>query len=114
MTLDLFRQQFGCDEIALSLRQCYLLDPGGEPIGTASGWTYDGFHGPEWGRVHWVAMASEYQGQGLSKPLLAAVLQRLVELGHTKAYLTTSRDRPVAVSLYRRFGFATLAAEPTP
>ncbi len=54
--------------------------------------------------MHWVAIAADHQGQGLSKPLLSAVLRRLVELGHTKAYLTTSTERPVALALYRLLG----------
>jgi GNAT superfamily N-acetyltransferase len=108
ITLDLFYEQFGRDPGTLSARQCYLLDPRGEAIGTATAWTYDGFRGPEYGRIHWVAVARDYQGQGLSKPLLGAVCRRLVELGHTRAYLTTSTQRPVAVALYRRFGFAEL------
>jgi GNAT superfamily N-acetyltransferase len=108
ITLDLFREQFGTDVDVLSARQCYLLSGAGQPIGTASAWLYDGFRGPEYGRVHWVAVAEEYQGQGLSKPLLSAVCQRFVELGHTKAYLTTSSERPRAVALYRRLGFFEL------
>jgi GNAT superfamily N-acetyltransferase len=106
--LDLFREQFGTDIDVLSARQCYLLNGAGRPIGTASAWLYDGFRGPEYGRIHWVAVVEEYQGQGLSKPLLSAVCRRLAELGHTRAYLTTSTERPVAVALYQRFGFVPL------
>lgn len=108
ITLDTFQRWFGTDAAEHACRIAYLLDPTGRPIGTAAAWTYDGFRGPEWGRVHWVALARAYQGQGLSKPLLAAVLQRMAELGHTRAYLTTDAERPVAVNLYRRFGFREL------
>lgn len=108
VALDTFSRWFGTDVVAQSQRIAYLLDPAGRPIGTAAAWTYDGFRGPEWGRVHWVAIAQEYQGQGLGKSLLSIVLHRLVELGHTKAYLTTSTERPAAVALYRRFGFSPL------
>jgi GNAT superfamily N-acetyltransferase len=111
VTLDLFREQFGGDVDVLTVRQCYLLDGAGRPIGTASAWLYDGFRGPEYGRIHWVAIAEQYQGQGLSKPLLSAVCQRLVALRHTKAYLTTSSERPRAVALYRRFGFTEMPQE---
>jgi GNAT superfamily N-acetyltransferase len=113
VTLDLFREQFGTDVAALSARQSYLLNEAQEPVGTAAGWTYDGFRGPEYGRVHWVALARDYHGQGLSKPLLGAVCQRLLELGHTKAYLTTSRRRPAAIALYSSFGFIEVAQQPS-
>ncbi len=108
ITPDTFYKWFGTDAAAHAQRIAYLIAPDGQPIGTAAAWTYDGFRGPEWGRVHWVAIAGEYQGQGLSKPLLSAILQRMVELGHTAAYLTTGHDRPIAVALYRSFGFTEL------
>jgi GNAT superfamily N-acetyltransferase len=106
--LDLFRSQYGADEDALRRRMCFLLAPDGEPVGTATAWSHDGFRGPEWGRVHWVAVAEAHQGRGLGKALMSVVCRRLVDLGHTKAYLTTSRDRPNAVALYRAFGFVEL------
>lgn len=106
--VDIFYEWFGTDIGAQSQRIAYLMDGAEDPIGTAAAWTYYGFRGPEYGRIHWVAVAGEYQGRGLSKSLMSAVCQRLVELGHTKAYLTTSRERAVAVALYRRFGFREL------
>jgi GNAT superfamily N-acetyltransferase len=109
ITAGSFGEWFGTDAAAHEQRIAYLIDPAGRPAGTAAAWTYDGFRSPEWGRLHWVAMAGEQQGQGLSKPLLSAVLQRMVDLGHTAAYLTTDVSRPVAVALYRRFGFVPLA-----
>ncbi len=106
--MDLFHAQYGSDEAELGRRMCFLLAPGGKPVGTATAWSYDGFRGPEWGRIHWVAVAQDYQGRGLAKVLLSAVCRRLTELGHAKAYLTTSRERPNAVALYRSFGFREL------
>ena len=35
------------------------------------------------GIVHYVAMLPKYKGQGLSKPLMVAVLKKLRQLGHT-------------------------------
>lgn len=108
VTLDLFTAQYGTDERELRRRICFVMTPGREPVGTATAWSYDGFRGPEWGRVHWVAVAEAYQRRGLAKALMSAVCQRLVELGHKSAYLTTDAERPVAVALYRRFGFVEL------
>jgi hypothetical protein len=47
----------------------------------------------------------QHQGRGLGKPLLAAICERLSQLGHTRARVTTSTGRPAAVNLYLHFGF---------
>jgi GNAT superfamily N-acetyltransferase len=106
----LFREQFGNDEKLLAQRQLYLCD-GANEIGTATAWF--GEEGPTGatGRVHWVAIVPDYQGRGLSKPLLSATLLRLRELGHTRAFLTTSTPRKQAISLYEKFGFVQVPAE---
>lgn len=78
----------------------------GTPIGTATAWFDNDHNGLPCGRLHWVAMVPKLQGQGLAKPLLTTVCQRLRELGHTRAYLTTSSERIPAINLYLGFGFA--------
>ncbi len=97
-----FATWFGDDETVLCVRQKYLIAPDGEVIGTATAW----FDDAETGRVHWVAIVPEYQGRGLARPLLSVIGQTLRELGHSRAVLTTSRQRPVALALYEKFGFA--------
>jgi len=92
----------------LSERQCYLLAPTGEVIGTGTAWFNDNFEGASWGRVHWMAVLPEFQGQGLGKVLMSAICRRLRELGHPRAYLTTSTARVSAINLYLRFGFAPM------
>src|ERR1051325_3616272 len=89
----------------LHQRQCYLLDPRGEFIGTATAWLGEGERA-EWGRVHWMAIVPEFQGRGLGKILLAVICHRLRELGHERAFLHTSAARLQAIRLYWRFGFA--------
>jgi GNAT superfamily N-acetyltransferase len=54
-----------------------------------------------------------YQGRGLSKPLLSIVCERMRDLGHDKAMLSTSTARPVAVNLYLHFGFRPLIRHDT-
>lgn len=108
ITSDLFLQQFGSDTALLTQRQCYLFGGEGEAIGTGTAWFDDQFEGARYGRVHWIAIVPGYQGRGLGKPLLAAVCQRLRQLGHDRAYLSTSTARLPAIKLYLRFGFAPL------
>ena len=101
----LHREQFGTDMDELAKRQCFLCGPDGEPIGTASAWYGKPAPGPQWGRVHRVAIVPAMQGQGLSKPLLTCVCSRLHELGHRCAYLTTETPRIPTIGLYLSFGF---------
>jgi len=105
ITLALFAEAFGEGRGELPLRQCFLCDAEGAPIGTATAWFNRDYYGRGYGRLHWVAILPEWQGRGLAKPLLTAVCKRMRELGPNRAYLTTATVRPPAVSLYFRFGF---------
>lgn len=102
----LFRRQFEPPD-ELPRRQFFLvLD--GKPVATSTAWFNNDFHDGRWGRVHWVAVTPEYQGRGLGKVLLAMTCQRLLELGHSRAYLTSSSARIPALNLYLSFGFEPL------
>jgi GNAT superfamily N-acetyltransferase len=105
VTPDLFEEQFGADKQLLSERQCFLCDSEENFIGTASAWL-DNQGGKSTGRIHWVAIIPQEQGNGLAKPLLTTICRRLKELGHTKTYLTTQTVRIPALNLYAKFGFA--------
>jgi GNAT superfamily N-acetyltransferase len=108
ITPALFERQFGNDAQELARRQCFILDgEDGEarPIGTATAWFDPDYQGQEYGRVHWVAIVPEMQGRGLANPLLTVICQRLRELGHEQAYLTTAPERIPAINLYLKFGF---------
>ncbi len=102
-----FHSSFGEHIPELADRMFFLCDGKGEAVGTTTAWygeeSDEGHVG--WGRVHWVAVVPEYQGRGLSKPLLAVVMTRLSEL-HTRAWLDTNTLRTAAIRLYRSFGFA--------
>jgi GNAT superfamily N-acetyltransferase len=108
ITPELFQRQFGTEQRPLADRQCYLLDSSRQAIGTGTAWFNDNFEGRSFGRVHWLAVLPESQGRGLAKPLMTAICSRLRELGHERAYLTTSTARLVAIKLYFGFGFVPL------
>lgn len=103
--LNLYKQQFGDDPQTLAQRQCFILNAKAQPIGTATAWFDLNYRGQEYGRVHWIAIIPEMQGQGLAKPLMSLTCQRLRELGHSRAYLTTAPERIIAIDLYLKFGF---------
>ena len=104
VTPDLFEEQFGTDTQLLSERQCFLCDGEDNIIGTASAWL-DDHGGKSLGRIHWLAIIPQRQGNGLAKPLLATVCNRLKELGHRRTFLTTQSVRIPAINLYAKFGF---------
>ncbi len=105
ITLELFDREFNRDTESLAQRQCFLIDIDGTAIGTATAWFNSNRNGLPNGRLHWVAIVPRFQGQGLAKPLLTTVCQRLRELGHSRTYLSTSSQRIPAINLYLEFGF---------
>lgn len=96
-----FQKSFGDHPEILPERMLFLLDAESLPVGTATAWAND-----KAGRIHWVGIAKEHQGKGLSKPLVAAALHRLRELGHQDAYLTTQSPSWVAIRVYLQLGFS--------
>lgn len=115
VTPELFARRFGSDSAMLHARQLYLVAPSGQLIGTATAWQGEDPRNPGAiiGRVHYVAIIPEFQGRGLAKPLMTAVLERLKELGHSTAYLATASERLPAINLYLRFGFNPVVREPS-
>ncbi|MCM8534919.1 MAG: GNAT family N-acetyltransferase [Lentisphaeraceae bacterium] len=101
----MFKEYFGADEVKLGRRQFYICDKDERAIATATSWYNDDYHGESLGRVHWVAVHPDYQGNGLAKPLISNVLTRLKDLGHKRCYLRTLSVRTPAICLYLSFGF---------
>jgi GNAT superfamily N-acetyltransferase len=109
ITPELFIRRFGSDPAMLAARQCYLFSDQGIPVGTVTGWLDSTFEGVPHARVHFLAVAPKWQGKGLAKVLMSSILQRIKELGHSRAYLATSSNRLHAIRLYLHFGFMPLA-----
>jgi GNAT superfamily N-acetyltransferase len=105
ITPELFTREFGGDQVRLARRQLYLCGTDQAPVGTATAWFKRSYQGKPYGRVHWVAIVPKHQGLGLGKPLMTVTLKRLRQLGHRRAYLTTSTARFAAINLYLQFGF---------
>jgi len=103
-----FFASFG-DSIAEHRERIFFLQhPSGQEIGSIAAWYGDEPAEPKStrpGRIHWVAILPDHQRKGLSKPMMTFVLEKLRELGHDRAYLTTDAARRKALDLYRQFQF---------
>jgi GNAT superfamily N-acetyltransferase len=100
----LFQKEFGRDLPSMPRRCMFLVCPDGREIGTITAWRRAS-HGRPWGLLHWLAIVPEFQGRGLSRPMVAALLERLRALGHRRALLLTQTVRLAAIRTYLRFGF---------
>ena len=96
----LFEREFKRDFLAMEDRSFFLTTDAGEEIGTITAWWQD----EEWGQIHWVAVHPDYQGQGLSKPMMSVAMARLKQ-SHKRCFLDTSTQRLAAVKVYLDFGF---------
>lgn len=96
-----FRRYYPTDE-GLDGRMIFLTE-NDRPIATATAWF--GETDPGEGRLHWVSVAADCQGRGLSKVVVSLAMHRLRQLGYRSAYLTTQTASWVAIKVYHRFGF---------
>ena len=105
-----FDREFRPHHNRLNSRMLFLVDANGEPIGTTTAW--QGEHdGRQMGRIHWVAIVPDHQGNGLARPLVAAAFERIAQ-DDNEAYLTTQTWSWRAVALYRSFGFVEVIDGP--
>lgn len=89
----------------LAQRIMFLVNSKGQDIGTITAWETKKLTGDLLGQVHWVAIVPEAQGHRLAKPMMTAVCQKLIEFGHSKAFLSTNTRRIPALNLYLGMGF---------
>ncbi len=104
-TAETFKQSLKGPADYLAHRIMFLVNQKGEDIGTITAWETEKLTGNLLGQVHWVAIVPEAQGQGLAKPMMTAVCRKLLELGHSKAFLSTNTRRIPALNLYLGMGF---------
>ncbi|MBL0741972.1 GNAT family N-acetyltransferase [Chryseolinea lacunae] len=61
-----------------------------------------------------MAVAVDYRGQGLSKPLIEICIQKARELGAEKIELFSSTKLQTALKLYERYGFQHVPLQDSP
>ena len=93
-------------EKELRNRMFFVADSSGRKLATASAYfdIYTGDDG-ETGWLHWVAVHSDAQGKGLSKPLITHVLAHMKKLGYKRAVIPTQTNTWLACKLYLDLGF---------
>lgn len=105
ITPETFDHEFGSDLPAMDRRCTFLAGPDGDDVGTITSWYERSHRGKAWGRIHWVAVVPDHQGQGLAKPMMTAAMKRMRALGHRRALLGTQIPRLAAIKTYLDFGF---------
>ena len=99
------RYYANCPDI-LPDRMFFIENDKGEKVATATAF-YD-IHGRDTsgaGWLHWVAVKREYQGRGLSKPLITYVLNAMKNLGYSHAKIPTQTTTWLACRVYLDLGF---------
>ncbi len=93
-------------ESELEDRMFFVVDDGGRMLATATAF-YDIRTGDDGktGWLHWVAVRRDAQGRGLSKPLIAHVLQYMKKLGYARAVIPTQTTTWLACKVYLDLGF---------
>ncbi|MCM1245838.1 MAG: GNAT family N-acetyltransferase [Roseburia sp.] len=90
----------------LPSRMFFIETDEGEKIATATAF-YD-IHGRDTsndGWLHWVAVKREYQGNGLSKPMITYCLRAMNKLGYVRAKIPTQTNTWLACKVYMDLGF---------
>ena len=105
MGLKYFHDFFDSFKDELSRRCIFIVSETGEKIGTATISLLSQKEDEYDASVDWVAIKKEYQGMGLSKPLISRFITLANELGHNKLMLHTQTHTWLAAKLYLDFGF---------
>lgn len=101
-----FNRTFLPYPIELEKRMLFVKNETGDKLGTATAWWKETANGIRYPLVHWLAIKPDYQGKGVSKPLMMKVLQVLQDLeDHDQILLHTQTWSHVAIGLYGKFGF---------
>lgn len=95
----------------LPKRMVFIENSQGEKIATATAlYNIYGRDKSGDGWLHWVAIQREYQGRGLSKPLITYVMRVMRNLGYRHAKIPTQTNTWLACKVYLDLGFVPVPA----
>lgn len=104
-----WNEYFGGKDGELVRRMVFIETDGGEKVATATAY-YDIYgrdkSGAGW--LHWVSVRREFQGKGLSKPLISHTLEVMRSHGYSHAKIPTQTTSWVACKVYLDFGFTPI------
>lgn len=109
--IEAFNYYYGHCYEELKKRCIFIENSEGEKVATATAFYADYPIGDITGYVHWVSVKKEYQGKGLSKPLVSMALLKMKELGHKGTFLHTQTHTWLAVKVYLDMGFVPILNE---
>lgn len=101
-----WNEYYGGKDDELIRRMVFIETKKGEKVATATAY-YD-IHGRDKsgaGWLHWVSVRREFQGKGLSKPLISHTLEVMRSMGYSHAKIPTQTTSWVACKVYLDFGF---------
>lgn len=105
--LKAFHKSFGQHYDEMSKRCLFIANKQNEKIATSTAY----FTNEHTGKVHWVAIKKEEQGNHLSKPLVNKTLSLLKELNYKDTLLHTQTHTWLAVKIYLDLGFVPYQLE---
>lgn len=107
--LSAWNRYYSGREIELLDRMVFVVNDSGEKVATATAF-YDinGTDKDNSAWLHWVAVKRQYQGAGLSKPLITYVLKIMKSLGYTQVKIPTQTNTWLAVKIYLDLGFTPI------
>lgn len=103
---DKFEKYYGNYIDDIKKRMIFIVDRNNTPIGTATGFFMEKpIDDRITGDLHWVAVRKEFQGKGLSKPLITEAMKVMYQLGHKGAYLHSQTHTWLACKIYKSLGW---------
>lgn len=103
LALERFEQEFLPWLPLMKKRVIFLETEEGKAIGTASAW-FGEFNKIDMGRLHWVEIKPEFQGNKLGRPLITKAMTLLKDY-HQTAYLKTQASSEAVIHLYQKLGW---------
>lgn len=111
-----FTKYYGGRETELGEKMLFIIDEATQkPVATATAWQLEEARYEQYGidrsirgHLHWVAVRSDYQGRGLSKPLITKAMAIMHSQGSEHAYLSTQTNSWLACKVYLALGWHPL------